>query len=1198
MTSRQEDAGSASWSGVATFPRTSALLRGSRPHSEALPADDDGAPLLPPHGNTAEVRRAVASPHRRDVNLTSALSSATTSSRAGTLSAVVMPASSSSVPEPPPAQDVSVAASASAARSENASQALTASALSAPPTTPTTINGSRPLCSVVGGCGISPKLAELLHAVATQEDEDAPCLNIPGELLYRGSSCDARSALRGGRGELDTTTPLKSVMRACPTGPPSTAGCGRRSSPLSRAVISAAETLMVDPDAPWPGRQHWRYKITQASREGRCGASTAAALRPLTPLSGTTGSTTPFISLVTNDDVPTTASPLAVARTTTVSPSITSPPSSSGAMLCFSTPKSPLSGADPAINSAALRGSTFAVTRSLRSSDAPSSFLVSTGTGCSHAAPDAPPPPSPFTPSDSHGGGGGGGQHMEASRCFQGFAAYSHHLLEQQIPLSTHGRSAQAASLLELVRRAASVASAQSMSDSTDAPYLLEGLLDDTTATSLGEDDDLLRDTSCGEDFSCDVFEDGKMCEAVAKGALPPLAADGSVSELSPCQQLTCLPGHRDVRTGATAGSFNADGLAARSPTAAHAPPVRTTRRLHMSLVYTTATSDTASSHGSGGGGSTGLSTFDRSTRAAPQQVFAVHGALPCPPSAQARNSASGSSCLLARSSSVTTESSISAPNLPVFVPTSYSACLLGAAPFDSGAGGRPFHSCASRCATPFHETELCTAADITARAAQRPHSRHRHAGNKNRNGCSGGVSLQRPLSDPQGALGGAQNSIKQPHSSSRAERHLQSAESSRNVSGWGRGSDGKENDRCGPFSAPWMRRIALPPRRHLCSLSSVPCSLASTSLAVTEEGHAGDAHVGDGCAIGSQALATCATPLPFSPCQGPPALLPVTPHTGVVRVADGPESGSSSAHGRQTTVVTLASPLNEATKNAQNRAALSRAGAHGRAALSPLSGCDRERKRSCHRHELQQNWLLRLLRLRAPYVVLVGLLTLTVFVATQVVSEGVVLNSLAARDTYGLPDLDTCMEDVMLLYFVQHESVTCTHSKDLARPCRGVAKDADLTKSMSVHSCVGMIASVLRDEARYIPSQRGAREGGSRVLNSTWVCIGVESSRIVLRGWRETAQEARTQPRTTCDPLQSFAEKCALLRHSILSTPTASKCNESAHENPPWYQDEVTAGTVTLSGTGGAKTCAAAPLGNVVAHSGYAVDGRCCTVE
>lgn len=570
---REVDVASTSWSDATTFPRTSTLPRRSQSHNESLLADHDGELLFHPHGSVAEVRTGAASQQLlRAVSFAGALSTSATSSLAGLLLADVMPAGSHAVPSPRAVKDVSVAAQASAARSANALQVLSGSALSVPPATPratsatvhTAAKGltstSRPFCSVVGGYSISPKLAELLREAVTREDEDAPFVNIPAELLWWGGRRDAPSALHSRRGDPGTTTPRKGVVRA---------------SPSSRVFLSADEALMMGPDAPRPGRQRWSYKIRSAPCEGTNTSFASAALRPLTPLSGSTGSTVPFISLFTKEDAVSMASPLTMACMTAAPLSITSPPSPGGAMVCSSTPKSPLSGAEPAVASALLRGSRFAVKRSLRSSDAQSTLMAAIVTGPSHAAPGALSPLSPFTPSDFHGGGG---QQMELPMGFQGLSAYSHHLLEQHMPVSSRGSSSRTAStaattsLLELARRAASVASAQSMSDCTDAPYHFEDLLDDATASSLSEDDDVLRDTLCGGDFSCDVFEDGKMCEAVgdndcdesssfcglfqirrrrmvAAGAMlsaatATAAAAGSASRLSPSQQLTRMQGH------------------------------------------------------------------------------------------------------------------------------------------------------------------------------------------------------------------------------------------------------------------------------------------------------------------------------------------------------------------------------------------------------------------------------------------------------------------------------------------------------------------------------------------------------------------------------------------------------------------------------------------------------------------------------
>ncbi|TPP49117.1 hypothetical protein CGC21_0450 [Leishmania donovani] len=1172
---REVYAASASWSGATTFPRTSARPRRSRSHNEVLLADHDGAPLFHPHGSAAEVRAGAASQQLRAVSFASALSSSAASSQAGLLLADVMPTGSHTVPPPRQVKDVNVAAPASATLSANALQVLSASALSVPAatpratsaTTPTTVkgltSGSWPFCSVVDGCGISPKLAELLRAAATREDEDAPFMNIPAELLWLGGRRDAPSALLGRRGEPGTTTPLNGVTRA---------------SPSSRVFTSAAEALMVDPDAPRPARRRLSYKITPAPRECRSAAFASAALGPLTPLSG---STTPFISLFTKDDTATTASPLAVACMTAA------PPSPGGAMLCFSTPKSPLSGAEPAVTAALLRGSSLAAPRCLRSSDAPSTLMAAIVTASSHAGPGALPPLSPFTPTDPHGGGS---QHIELPLGFQGFSAHSHHVLEQRMPVNSRGCSSRAASaaattsLLKLARQAASVASAQSVSDCTDAPYHFEDLLDDATASSLVEDDDVLRDTPCGGDFSCDVFEDGKVCEAVddngcdedsscrgllqirgrrvvATGAMP--CAAGPASRLSPRQQLTCLQGQCDVRSCATA-ALNADGPATRSLTAAHAPSLGTASRVHMSLMHTTAGSDSASSYGSVGGGSTGLSTFARSTMTAPQQVLALQWGLPRPLSTQTRSGATGSGHLLDGSRSATTESSISAPDLPVFVPTSCPACLLGAAAFDSDAGGRPLHPRLGKHATPSRERELGTAADTIAKPAQRPRSSHRHAGSDGRSGCSGGGGLHRPLKHSHGAPAGTQDRIEQTHSSSVAEGRTRSAESSSDVSGWGRVSDvgedsdgqnatsgGGENGRCRPCSAPWVRRITRPPPLHLRSLSGRPWKLARSPPEAGEEGHVADAHAGDGGETGSREIETFAALLPPTPRQTSPSLSLATPSTTVAAVAEGPQRGWPPVHARHATAVTLATSPSKATKHAQKWSAVPRGGAHG--------------------------------------------------------SAGVVSISPAERHTYGLPDLLACTENVTLLSALPNEIFTCWRIEDPGRPPCAAVKFADLAESLAALSCVSLSVSESCDEARCIPlrrsdklgnlstvaaatrhavpitdnGRRDDREDGHKALDSKPARISVENSRIVSRANRNTAKAARTRRSTTGARLPPFAGERTLLRHTRPSATTASKLDESAHEYLPRRREE--------SAAGAAKTGAAAPFADLKVPLGYA---------
>ncbi|CAG9569333.1 conserved hypothetical protein [Leishmania major strain Friedlin] len=1083
---------------------------------------------------------------------------------------------------------------------------LSASALSVPAATPRAASataptaakgltsGSWPFFSVVDGYSISPKLAELLRAAATREDEDAPFLNIPAELLWLGGCRDAPSALLGRRGEPGTATPLKGVARA---------------SPSSRVLMSAAEALMVDPDAPRPGRRRLRYKITPVSREGTRAAFASATLGSLTPLSGSTGSTTPFISLFTKDDAAAIASPLAVAGITAV------PPSSGGAMLCFATPKSPLSGAEPAATAALLRGSSFATTGSLRSSDAPSALMAAIVTGSSHTGPDALPPLSPFTPSDSYGGSG---QQVELPLCgFQGVSAYSHHVLEQHMPVSSRGCSSRAASaaattsLLRLARRAASVASAQSVSDCTDAPYHFEDLFGYAAASSLGEDGDVLRDTPCAGNFSCDVFEDGNMCEAVggngcdedsscrgliqirgrrvvATGAMP--SAAGSASRLSPRQQLTRLQGQCDVHTCATA-ALKAGGPAARSLTAAHAPSGRTARRGPMSLMHTIAGSDSVSSYGSVVGGSTGLSTFARSTLTAPQQVLAWPGVLPRPLSTETQSGASGSDHLLGGSGSVTTESSISAPDLPVFVPTSGSACLLGAAAFDSGAGGRPLHPQLGRRAAPARKRELCTAADTIARPAQRPHSSHWHAGGDGRSGRSGGGSLHRPLSDPQGAPAGTQDCIKQTQSSSVAEGRTRSAESSSDVSGWGRVSDGGEdsngqnatsgggkNGRCRPCSAPWVRRITCPPPLHLRSLSGRSWKLAKTPPAAAEDSHAADAHAGDGGETGSREIEAFAALLPPTPSQTSPSLALATPSTTVAAVAEGSQRGWPPAHGST--------------------------------APSPSSRRHREDRRSYHQHELQQNWHFRLLCVCAPYSVFVVLLALTTFVATHVVSEGVGSTSPGERHTYGLPDLVACMENVTLPSTLPNEICTCWHIEDSDRPPCAAVKFADHAESLAALSCVFPTASGPRNEAHCIPlrrsdklgnlsavaaatkqavpitdnGRRDDRESGHKPLVSRPARLSGENSRIVLRGDRDTVQATRTRRSTTGGHLPPFAGERTLSRHTRPSATTPSKLDESTHEDLPRRREESTAGA--------AEAGAAAPFADVEVPSGYAFGG------
>ncbi|AIN95845.1 hypothetical protein LPMP_080360 [Leishmania panamensis] len=1155
--SRDAEAGSASGSSVTSFPSTSLLPRLTRSYSDGL--------------------------------LISQCDSA--SSHTGSLSAHGMPTNSLTWSPPRPVTCVNVAAPAPAVQSTNASQVSPVWALSTPHPTATVTSArtaaamertsaSRATCRVVAGCRISPKLTELLRAAATREDGDAPFLDVPAEVLLLESSCGTPSTQHTRRGEPATAAPLQGIAHAYPTEPPLTAtsGAHRRTSPSSPASISAAEALMVDPDAPRSSRQHLSYKIHAAPRNGTNSARTSGVLAPLS------GTATPPTSPFTKSGARTPASSPVVAYRTTAPPSITSPVSFGGAMLILLTPKSSLSGAEVEVTPALLLGGGTAVTPSVHPSAAQSPGVAATTTSSFSAATGALRPLPSSTPSNAHGGG----QHVEVPLCFQGFAVYRHNQLERHISVSSRGRSSPAASaavttsVLERSRRTSSVASALSMSGFTDAPYDFDGFLDGAAVSFVGEADDLHGDPLYNGNDSGDTYEDGegyrmvddndddgdgschdvvqrRQRKVVMKGAMPPAAAvaaseSESELELSQGQELTSMQWNGNVYTCATA-NFNVSGPVTRIPIAAHASSSRTERHLRISLMHTTGRSNSASSCGSGGGGSMRLSTFDRTTLTMPQKLFASQGALLRSLSTQTHISTSGGSHRLAGVRSGTAESPSSAPDLPMFVSTSYSPCsgsAAAAAAGGSGAGDRFLPPQVGKGSTCSWERVRCTPAGTVARPATRHCSTRWHGYNDSRTTRRLSGSLHRPLSNLLDTPGGAPKRVQQTRSSSGAEGRTWSSE--RCGEGRGRGRDrdrpsrassGGENISCNRSSAQWKRFVIRPPPLHLCNTSSRRRRHALGSPAAAD-GHAD----GDDRAADLHECATSASLLPPPSRQALSWQSPATSSTTTGAAAEGQERDLHSAHVRGTTMVTPVPLPHEDIMHTQNRSTMPLGGANGSKVPRPLSCSHREQGQCHHRHGPHRDWHLRLPRLTLPYGTLGVLLTMATLVVAHVIVQCILSNSLTGRHTYVFSELVLFVEDFTLLPVMSCEVFTSSRSKDPARPSLrdlhwtppksitrllcAVIQFMDLTESVPTLSHASQSPSEPRDEKRCaplrcddnlgnlsavaVPTEQpqpitdGNWEGEHSMLDSSMVCISTNSSSIAFRGDIEAAHVTGTR--------------------------------------------------------------------------------------
>ncbi|KAG5486440.1 hypothetical protein LSCM4_07368 [Leishmania orientalis] len=863
---------STSGSSVTSLPSATPLPWLSQPHNEVLLAGHCKVPHPHPHGKVAGAGGGATSRQLRSVSFASTLSRSLTSSRSGALSTRALKTGSPSGRPPRQVKGTNAVASASCTKWANTSQSSPVSALSLPPaasvaTSTTTAaemwltSTGQPSCSVDGRHRFSKKVIEPACMEATPEDKGAPFLNTSSKLLLPGSSCFTPLAPHDRPDEVATTTPLQGVTRP---------------SPSATELMSVVEALMVDPDAPRPGRRRVNCRNKLVVRKGM---HTDLASAARAPFCGIASSITPATSVHTQHGVPSKAASPAGAYVTAVPSSIVSLAPPGGAMLRLATPQSPLGGAELSGTPAPPLKARAAVARGLRTSVALSSHAAATATGSPPAAPGVPAPLSPLTPNAAYGSGC---QQMELPLCFQGFPAYSRNPLELNISHSSHGRSSREltpprpASLWEESRRAESLASVHSTSDRTDAPYHFENFLDGATVSSVGEDDDLIRDALGSCDVSGDAFEDGATYEEmhgnndecdgsscgvfqrhrglVAMGALPPAAAK-SVLKLPQCPHLTSLQGQCDRHASITA-PFTADELAMRSTTPELTPSSLVAWHVPMPRVHTTDRFSSASSYGCRGSGSTGRSAFARSTLTGPSQRVASQGVRPRPLPAPPHSGVTYSGCLLADGCGGTTESANSSPELPVFVSTLRSP--FSSAPHSPGDG-----TGSRRLSTEVGEGEDATR--FREREAPRPRCAHRRRcsdGGSSRS-RSGRRSLHRPSSDALNAPISAHDRDSHTDRCPGAEGCARNAENGSDSStgrGRGRGghgdngSDGRSGissvDRKGGghlSSAQGVRRVSRPSPLHLRSPTGRQLKSGTASVAAAEGGRVAGERAGDG---------------------------------------------------------------------------------------------------------------------------------------------------------------------------------------------------------------------------------------------------------------------------------------------------------------------------------------------------------------
>ncbi|KAG5506892.1 hypothetical protein JIQ42_07609 [Leishmania sp. Namibia] len=935
---------STSGSSVTSLPSATPLPWLSQSNNEVLLAVHCKVPHPHPHGKVTGAGGGATSRRLRSVSFASTLSRSLTSSRSGALSTRALKTGSPSWRPPRQVKGTNAAASASCTKWANTPQSSPVSALSLPPaatvaTSTTTAAEMRltstgqPSCSVDGRHRFSKKVIELVCMEATLEDKGAPFLNTPSKLLLPGSSCSTPLAPHDRPDEVTTTTPLKGVTRL---------------SPSATALMSVVEALMVDPDAPRPGRRQVNCRNKPVVREGM---QTDLASAAQTPFCGIASSNTPVTSFQTQHG----------AYVTAVPSSIVSPAPPGGAMLRLVTPQSPLGGAELAGTPAPHLKARAAVARGLRTSVAPSSHAAATATGSPPAAPGVLAPLSPLTPNAAHGSGC---QQMELPLCFQGFPAYSRNPLELNISHSSHGRSSREltpprpASLWDESQRAESLASVHSTSDRTDAPYHFENFLDGATVSSVGEDDDLIRDALGSCDVSGDAFEDGVMYEemhgnddecdgssrgvfqrrqgVVAMSALPPVAAK-SEFEVPQCPHLTSLQGQCDRHISITA-PFTADEPTVRSTTPELTPSSLVAWHVPMSRVHTTDRPNSASSYGCRGSGSTGHSAFARSTLTGPSQRVAPQGVRPRPLPAPPHSGVTDSGYLLADGCGGTTESAISSPELPVFVSTLFSPFSLAPHSFGDGTGSRRLSTEVGEGedATRFREGNCWTTVDTIQREAPRPRCTHRRRcsdGGSSRS-WSGRRSLHRPSSDAFNAPISAHDRDSHTDRCPVAEGCARNAENGSDSStgrGRGRGghgvsgSDGRSGmssgDRKGGghlSSAQGVRRVSRPSPLHLRSPSGRQLKLGTASLAAAEGGRVAGERAGDDSAADPPERVASTAPRLHTLREAVRFVPPATHDATAAAAANDREIGSRALHARRPLAAASARPPSAATQHTQ----------------------------------------------------------------------------------------------------------------------------------------------------------------------------------------------------------------------------------------------------------------------------------------
>ncbi|KAG5485091.1 hypothetical protein CUR178_08062 [Leishmania enriettii] len=1009
---------STSGSSVTSLPSATLLPWLSQSHNEVLLAGHCTAPHPHSHGKVAGAGGGATSRQLRSVIFASTPSRSLTPLRSGALSTHALKTGSPSWRPPRQVKGTNAAASALCTQLTNPSQPSPVSAPSPPPaatveTSTTTAadmwlpSTGQPSCSVDGRHRFSKKVIELACMEATPADKGARFLNTPSKLLPPGSSCSIPLAPHDRPHEVATTAPLKGVTRACTTGPLSTATPGHHPhpSPSATELMSVVEALMVDPDAPRPGRRQVKGRKKLVVRKAM---HTDLASAARAPFCGIASSITPATSFHTQHGVPSKAASPAGAYVTAVPSSIVSPAPPGGAMLRLATPQSPLGGAELSGIPAPLLKARAAVARGLRTSVAPASHAAAaTATGSSPAASGVLAPLSPLTPNAACGSRC---QQMELPLYFQGFPAYSRNPLELNISHSSHGHSSReltpalAASLWEESRRAESLASLHSTSDRTDAPYHFENFLDGTTVSSVGEDDDLIRNALGSCDVSGDAFEDGVTYEemhgnddecdgssrgvfqrrrvVVAMGALPPAAAKPEF-ELPQRPHLTSLQGQCDRHASITV-PFTADEPTMRSTTPELTLSSLIAWHVPMSRVHTTDRSSSASSYGCRGSGSTGRSAFARSTLPAPS-----HSGI------------AGSGYLLADGCGGATESAISSPELPVFVFALCSPFSLAPHSFGDGTGSRRLSAEVGEGedATRFQEGSCRTTVDTIQRGAPRHRCAHRRR-------CSDGGSSRRSLHRPSSGALNAPISAHDRHSHTdrcpEAERRARSAEDGSDSStgrGRGRGchgdngSDGQSGIRSvhgkggGHLSsAQGVRSVSRPSSLHLRSPSGRQLKSATASLAAAEGGRVAGERAGDDPAadpperVASTAsrLHTLREAVRFMP--------PATHGATAAAAANDWEIGSRALHARRPPAASSARLPSAATQHTQEKATIPLGGGDGCAALSPSRQCC-----SDYHQGLQRRWRFGLLWIVPPYCAFAVLLVLAALVAAPVVSTGAV---------------------------------------------------------------------------------------------------------------------------------------------------------------------------------------------------------------